>query len=294
MKITTTTKFNTTTAHRLAVRTLKREYTDSESHEIDEVDNNIEIDESETLVVYENESRTPMQVLAIFVHGLGGNRLDTWQKFPEFLQDDLDHLDVGMYQYATASSRFLRTTPDVRNQAQTLAHVIRAESKYKRIILVGHSLGGILNLGAIEYLLRTEPKVIDRIKALFLMATPQLGSTSVPWITRLFSKDARALYPHNGYLNDIHEAFANHINPFADRSMIKDNTNVRQLPIFVVTADRDAVVDKLSAGAWIPATQKNHTRGTHTSIVKPEHKGADAYQWVKRKIATLFPDWERD
>ena len=291
MKITSTKRFQTTTAHRLAVRTLKREITDSESQKTDKTEQDIEIDENETLVVYENESRTPMQVLVIFVHGLGGNRFDTWQKFPEYLQDDFDHVDVGMYQYSTASSRFLRTTPDVRNQAQTLAHVIRAESNYQRIILIGHSLGGVLSLGAIEYLLRTEPKVIDRIKALFLMATPQLGSTSVPWFTRLFSKDARALYPYNGYLNDIHEAFANHINPFADRTMIKDNTNVRQLPIFVVTADRDAVVDKLSAGAWIPATQKNHARGTHTSIVKPEHKEADAYLWVKRSIASLFPDF---
>ncbi len=288
MQITSNRQFRINTAHRAAVQRQNRQF--NASTPADEIDL-VAVEDSEALVIYRNEISTPgTQTLVIFVHGLGGRRFETWQKFPEFLQEEISCIDVGLYQYATASSRFFRATPNIRDQAQTLAHIIRNEKTYERIILIGHSLGGIMNMGAIEYLLRTEEGALDRIKALFLMATPQLGSSRVPWLTRVFSKDARVLYPYNDYLNDIHEAFANHINPFANRTMTKSSQPMRKLPVFVVTADRDLLVDKLSAGSWIPTSQKNHARGSHTSIVKPERKSSDAYKWVREKISECCPD----
>ncbi len=280
MQISTSDQFKRNYAHRVTVDKINKDGVEQ-----------IEISDKEPLVIYQNkQKKTEAQTLIIFVHGLGGNRFNTWLSFPEFLQEEIPYLDVGMYQYATATSRIFRATPNIQDQAQTLAHIIRNENEYRRIILIGHSLGGIMHMGAIEYLLRTEEEALDNIKALFLMATPQLGSARVPWLSRVLSKDARALYPYNAYLNNIHEAFANHINPFAKRTMTKSGKPMRQIPIFVVTADRDVLVDKLSAGSWIPTRQKNHSRGSHTSIVKPKRKSSDAYRWVRNRILECFPD----
>ncbi len=294
MKVTLRNQYTRKPPHRMAVSTISKQYgVQSTSNQKSDGTGMepIEIDSKEPLVIYQNDYQDKgKQTLVIFVHGLSGSRFDTWQKFPQFLQEELPYVDVGMYEYATARSRFFRKTPKVPDQAQTLAHVIRDEKDYRHIFLIGHSMGGVMHMGAIQYLLRTEEEALDNIKGLFLMATPQLGSRKVPWLTRLLSKDARVLYPYNDYLNQIHETFANHINPFAMRTMTKSGKTIRQLPIFVVTADRDMLVDKLSTGPWIPTSQKRHVRGSHTSIVKPDRKTSDAYLWVRKQIVACVPD----
>src|SRR5207245_4033522 len=84
------------------------------------------------------------QVPVVFVHGLGGERYDTWGHFPRFLYEDLPGVDVGMYAYRTALKR-LRYTKSIALEEE--ADIFGGELRvlpYERIVLIGHSLGGVV------------------------------------------------------------------------------------------------------------------------------------------------------
>src|SRR5262245_57251393 len=118
------------------------------------------------------------KALIIFVHGLGGSRYgkdSTWGNFPVFLYDDLPHCDVGLYEYRTLLRRakFWKSV-SLSGEAEVFGGIIRDISDYQTIILIGHSMGGLLCMAAITYLINTNQRtVLSRVGGLMLMATPQ-------------------------------------------------------------------------------------------------------------------------
>jgi pimeloyl-ACP methyl ester carboxylesterase len=156
----------------------------------------------EPLIIHQRTTETGNQRLVIFVHGLGGSRYgtnSTWGNFPKFLYEDILNADIGLYSYRTALGRlkFWKSTK-IEAQAEILATRIRELQKYKSIVLIGHSMGGILAKGAIAHLAKTnQKKVLKRLNGLFLMASPQLGSLKIPRLFRRLSPDAWVLAPHS-------------------------------------------------------------------------------------------------
>ena len=111
------------------------------------------------LVVHQRTIPTNNQALLIFVHGLGGRRYGkkaTWGYFPQYVYEDFQQLDVGLYAFRTLFGRlkFLKSVP-LETEARVFAGIIRDARDYKTIILVGHSMGGLLCMGAICDLLHT-------------------------------------------------------------------------------------------------------------------------------------------
>lgn len=224
-------------------------------------------------------------MIAVFVHGLGGSRYGrkaTWGKFPAFLFADLPNLDVGMYSYRTLFQRLrFRRSVDLETEARIFADAIRDLKTYTKIILIGHSMGGLLCKGAICRLLSSNQiGVIARLRALILMATPQLGSLRVPRFLWGWTADSRALRPHGRYVTEITEIFQNRLNNDVGATI----AGRIPLPAYSVCAASDQWVDRLSAGINISAAQTKTVRGSHTSIVKPPSKNTDAYVFVKERI----------
>jgi len=140
----------------------------------------------EPLITHQRTEPTHKNKLVIFVHGLGGHRYgrnSTWGNFPRYIFEDIPELDVGMYQYRTLRGRFLSIrSVSIENEALVFADLVRdALGNYKNIILVGHSMGGLLCKATIHRLLETEDRnTLARVAGLILMATPQLGSLRMP------------------------------------------------------------------------------------------------------------------
>ncbi len=171
--------------------------------------------DNEPLVVY----RKPKfgNTLVILVHGLGGCRYgkdSTWGDFPKFLYEDFPQLDVGLYEYRTLFRRakFWDSVP-LPDEARVFAGILRDDlHDYNNVILMGHSMGGLLCMAAIAELLTTEQrKALAPIGGLLLMATPQTGSQRVPGFLSWFLRDFYALKPHGHFVTAIHEAFVNSI-----------------------------------------------------------------------------------
>jgi len=239
----------------------------------------------EPLVVHRHAGRAGNQAIVVFVHGLGGSRYGrkaTWGKFPSFLFQEMPEVDIGMYRYRTLLQRWrFRYSLELEAEARVFADEIRDLATYEKIVLVGHSMGGLLCKGAICRLLDTnQVGVLCGIRGLVLMATPQLGAIRVPHFLWNWTADARALRPHSEYVTRVTETFGNRIN--GDLAATIPDRFV--LPAYGVCAAADQWVDRLSAGIAIPAAQLKTVIGSHTSIVKPPSTNSDGYQFVRERI----------
>jgi pimeloyl-ACP methyl ester carboxylesterase len=113
----------------------------------------------------------------IFVHGFGGNSIDTWTNgssyWPEMIRNDrdFDGSDIFVYQYPTSITESM--TPD--EVAGDMRSVLKAEgvSNRRQIIFIAHSMGGVVTR---DYLLGN-PGVAKRTSFIQFLATPTDGSS---------------------------------------------------------------------------------------------------------------------
>jgi HAD superfamily phosphoserine phosphatase-like hydrolase len=243
-------------------------------------------DPEESMIISRRTDPPQNNALIVFVHGLGGTRYGkkpTWGHFPNYLYEDLPFADIGLYRYRTlwGRLRFTRSI-DLDKEAEIFADIVRDLDSYTRIVLIGHSMGGLLCKAVIKSLLDTnQTDVLARIKGMVLMATPQLGSLRViPFIWRL-TADGRALHAHSKLTTELNKIFINRVNILESGP---DQTDKFPIPTFAVIPASDMFVDELSAGLNVPITQQKRVTGAHTSIVKPENKDRDAYRFVHTKV----------
>ena len=249
----------------------------------------------QSIVVHRHNGSSTTRIV-VFVHGLGGSRYgknSTWGNFPKFIFEDVSDLDVGLYQYETLWRRlkFGAQVP-LDREADVFAGILRDElAIYRDIILVGHSMGGILCKALITRLVHDgRMDLLDRLAGLFLLASPQLGSLRVPRILSWFSPDADALKPHGPLLLDITRTFEDHL--LLDSDAISYDKPV--IPTFAVMGASDFWVDELSAGIGLPTRQRKMAAATHTDVVKPRSKDSPVYRWVRDQLNNCLARFEHD
>ena len=166
-----------------------------------------------------------------------------------------------------------------------LADSLRSVRLYDAVVLIGHSMGGLLAKAAIADLInRNHPLTLQHIAGLVLIACPQLGSKRMPGWLRLFSKDGRALYPHNEMIRRIDTT----LNARLSIAESADPLDKYSIPTWAIIAAEDFWVDSLSAGIGIPEPQKMTFRGLHGSIIQPPTKEASTYHFTRDCLATSF------
>jgi pimeloyl-ACP methyl ester carboxylesterase len=94
--------------------------------------------------------RSTPSSLVIFVHGFGGSANDTWNEFPQLL-DNFDSSDVIFYDYdslhvqtTVSANNFFTFLDEIIGKGPKLSFGNRAFKGYKKIVLVAHSLGSIV------------------------------------------------------------------------------------------------------------------------------------------------------
>lgn len=127
----------------------------------------------------------------IFIHGLGGHYRDTWSCgrdkhlfWPEWLTDKASDVCVWSVEYESKAAYFINDTMAFKDRAANIAEslFIKKELKEGELILIGHSMGGLI----IKQIMRIAHdrkdiseeanKLISRITGTVFIGTPHTGS----------------------------------------------------------------------------------------------------------------------
>ena len=239
----------------------------------------------EPLVIHQHDGLSECENLVVFVHGLGGvryGRRPTWGHFPDLLFHELPSVDVGLYSYISMLDRIkFRQSVPIKGEARVLAGILRQESTYKRVILIGHSMGGLICQLVVKHLVESgEFSHLPHISGLILMATPQAGSLRVPWFASHFTTDGKALAAHGELVTDLQRFVATRL----DLKESAAGPDLVSLPTWAVWGASDFWVDRMSAYGILPDDRTQDVRGTHTSIVKPAKRDDDAFRFVAERV----------
>jgi hypothetical protein len=174
--------------------------------------------------------------------------------------------------------------------ASELADDLR-DGIYDRIVLIGHSMGGLLCKAVIKRLIDSRAganghSTIDRVAGLFLIATPQAGSLRVPRFLAHVSKDAKVLRAHSEFIQEINRRFNDTVCSSNKNSL--EATDKFVIPTYAVLATGDIWVDEFSSALNLSSDQIKHIRGSHGSIVRPESREGGVYSWIRHKIDDCF------
>jgi tetratricopeptide (TPR) repeat protein/pimeloyl-ACP methyl ester carboxylesterase len=216
--------------------------------------------------------------IVLFVHGLFGKGEETWGQFPELLRSDplLSRVwEPALFSFPTSYVRvpFWKSAPPIQLVAMGLRTELDTrypESEVGRIVIVGHSLGGLV---ARRYVLdecRRSPRC--RIDGLCLYGTPHNGTglAKAASYLPLPHQQLRQLAIGSEFLDDLNTGW-------------QDLSLNDRIPTICVVGDSDDVVLPHSAqGFWGSNNVRVITNATHTDLVKPKDRTDLRYLVLQR------------
>jgi len=254
---------------------------------------------SEKIILTELERlhHGPNQTLAVlFVHGLGGDKLETWRHptaevadcWPHWLGKD-SNVDVWSVGYDATLSAWKEPAMALPDQADQIADLISSEARLenRRLLLVGHSMGGLVAKTLLVNGLTKGDKraraVAEQIVGIVFIATPHAGSQlaslarAARWILRT-NEQVGNLSLHDAHLRGMHQQFSNAVNErglrvrsYAERQGVSIGPS--WIPHWLQGVfPRILVVDPTSADARLSEFTTVPLSGDHFSICKPKNR----------------------
>lgn len=249
------------------------------------------------IVRVERENPTPCatpcdRIAVIFVHGITGAK-STWKNdngayWPQLLADDPQigvKLDIYRIDY---DSFILSPGPAAEDVSEVLAakldELIFSERRYKKVVFICHSLGGILcRRHLIHVKMRYSHKYASIFGLIVTLGTPMRGSELTKF-ARLGSQNQQFRVLAEDDINDFLH-FLRHVNRDFD---LKRNdvcgritylAGYETLPVFPM----GVIVPRESA--TLLATRSKEFAKNHIELVKPRGRDdGEVYDWVKNEI----------
>ncbi|MGX9380092.1 alpha/beta fold hydrolase [Pseudomonas sp. JQ36] len=217
----------------------------------------------------------------LFVHGLSGSASGTWGTMLKVLceSSELRHIAYDCYAYPTALWRapFMKKMSGVQEISNGLQSFIEAKHSGKEIIIVAHSLGGIVSRHFI--LEAVKEGRTHKVLGLLLYASPLTGA-GLASIAKVFS------FGHS------------HLKQLCKRTDFLDTLNIdwvklkveKDIKVLNLIAGGDAIVSKDSAAPFIGADNvRTLIEYGHINVTKPEDSGDLRFIFLKNFVQNFFP-----
>ena len=214
--------------------------------------------------------------LVLFVHGFSGEASETFGNIPDLLMGnpemngwDLmplgysENVDPEMGKTVWASEGDISRISDYLQSAIT-----HKFAEYKRIALVGHSLGGLVIQEALTEL---DQKQLNRISHVIMFATPSNGISSES-LKKLCDAESSALQQEGSFIGNLRKAWSSKFEsslPFELR---------------VVSATNDEYVPVESSLGPFSEEHRVTLDGNHYSLVKPKDADNDSYELILQTL----------
>lgn len=205
----------------------------------------------------------------ILVHGLGGTKDGTWGKFPALLKEDTDvDFDVLLLGYESPSLwKVWKRAPSIVNIAAGLLTDIKARCDIENdeIILVGHSLGGVIVKKAL--LLLANKQISHKIVKVCFFDVPHDGSSFANALAFISWRNyhLKSLRRDSSELDDLNDQWGNtNLNGFLDI-------------LSIISANDDIVSSSSSKSIFRGHAVETINNVNHRTIVKPKDMNSLAY-----------------
>lgn len=245
-----------------------------------------------------SSSKSEIKKHVIFIHGLNGDYIKTWQSktnpkecWLKWLSDDIDHLSVWSVKYDASFSDWTGHAMSLPDRSKNILARIVQEPKLKIgvIILIGHSLGGLV----IKQLLRNaessghveENKLdfLNRLKGVGFLGTPHTGSDLeyfcelVPFLIRPSPStlDLKRNNPNLRDLNEWYRIFSSRKN--VHNLILVETKSMKNLPLIVKpdSSDPGMLITPIPIDA------------NHIDICKPIDRRSESYIHILDFISNI-------
>ncbi len=210
----------------------------------------------------------------MFVHGLNGDLIKTWGKFPQLLWEDPDlDVEVVSYGYGFYYCPLIGANESIHNIAEGLSTEIDVRcSPDDELIMVGHSLGGLIIR---RYLLdQFFKRKLPNVKKACFYAVPQNGSSlaNIAGLIGWRNQQLKALCKDNKYLEEMNDQWVT--------TEIGNN-----FEILSVIGGRDSIVTSESSKSIFREYDVKIIEGRgHIDVVKPSGYDDTSYLVLKQFI----------
>ncbi|KAM5479541.1 hypothetical protein McanCB56680_005469 [Microsporum canis] len=226
----------------------------------------------------------------VFVHGLHGDRVDTWTKYGIFwprdlLPDDVRQARVLSWGYSADIAHFWQktTNTELNDHAKNLCSDLsglREQSVDRPIIFVVHSLGGLALVFSDRSADQHLKNIADCTRGIIFLGTPHEGSDKAKWVKRgqafasLIGRDVNKevhdiLSEGSSRLSELDSTFMNFLRSRRESKDLK-------------TASIEVIVSKASAS--ITGYETQSIPADHRDMCKFASKDEDGYQRISRVL----------
>jgi hypothetical protein len=220
--------------------------------------------------------------LIVFVHGFNSNKDAAWGQFPTLLMDDpdFDNFNIHRFGYPT---KLCRQVSNIQDQGELLASFLKEiltseHPRYRQVVLVGHSMGGLVILHALLKLERDHFEVLhDKELTVLTFGTPYLGVENTSALS-LFcdNKQVKDLSVLNDTLGELSREWTQRFNQETSSS----GRETPQVPLYAFRGIEDRFISKTSACGY-PQAPCESVDGDHDSIVKTQDRTHLSYIKLK-------------
>ncbi|MES2392673.1 MAG: alpha/beta fold hydrolase [Acidobacteriota bacterium] len=230
------------------------------------------------------ESPPSGRSLVVFVHGVFGSGASTWlapgrPELPNMLANDpnlTNKIDVLVYQYNTPKFGKAGRISEVADGLADFLDYKDVWNKYKKVIFIGHSMGGLV----IRQLLISRPMHASQVPLIYLYATPTDGAEIANVANKISGNpqlDGMIPLEAGVYLDSVDKNWTN-------------NPNLNTIPTYCSYEGLDTfgvrIVSQSSASALcIKATFQY---ANHLTIVDPESSADPRYYVMESRVATAL------
>ena len=229
----------------------------------------------------------------IFVHGFTSSPV-CWNTFHERLKADPEVMSQGFrflfYKYPTKflELKVTKRIPSIKECGAGLGDFIENEAQDGQLMLVGHSMGGLVIQSYLAGKIAGERGTdLERIRSVIMFATPNRGATILTSVRKIFSwlrdneqeNELRVLDKEVADTNDI-----------IIRSLLDAKTVAPTscpIPFRIFWGLQDDIVPEVSARG--PFVEASPLPGGHSEILEPDPDEPRDQRYIALKNALLNP-----
>jgi pimeloyl-ACP methyl ester carboxylesterase len=236
---------------------------------------------------YISSGKHDRPVAVVFVHGVFGERTDTWlnteskAEFPELLAADPtfgNKIDVFVFEYFTPKFSLAPSIVDLSDQLRGELDDHRVFDEHRAVVFLAHSMGGII----VRQFLLTNRERIQKVPMIFFYATPTNGS-DLAALARIASANPqlRGMTPLEGndFLQSIQSGWLNSLQVQA----IASHCAVEELPMY------GQIVVSRSSASSLCNRGLDPFSSNHIDIVKPQDRSDPRYSRFTSALVKEVP-----